>query len=175
MKCPACDNTLTEINISDILVDICKGGCGGIWFDNFELEKFDEKHEHAGEALLDIERDKNITIDYEAKRNCPRCQDTKMLQHSFSVKQKVVIDECGQCAGIWLDAGELRAIRDLYGSEEERRKAVDNYFSEVFDSDLGKMKAQSQAELARAKKVARIFRFICPSYYVPGKQAWGAY
>ena len=65
MKCPACDNTLTEINISDILVDICKGGCGGIWFDNFELEKFDEKHEHAGEALLDIERDKNITIDYE--------------------------------------------------------------------------------------------------------------
>jgi len=27
------------------VVDVCQNGCGGIWFDNFELEKVDEKHE----------------------------------------------------------------------------------------------------------------------------------
>jgi len=30
-------------------------------------------------------------------------------------------------------------------------------------------------ELARAQKFAKTFRFICPSYYVPGKQAGAAY
>ena len=26
-----------------------------------------------------------------------------------------------------------------------------------------------------ARKVARIFKFISPSYYIPGKQGWGAF
>ena len=40
MNCPACGNVLKEMTVSDISVDVCQGGCGGIWFDNFELKKF---------------------------------------------------------------------------------------------------------------------------------------
>jgi Zn-finger nucleic acid-binding protein len=35
MKCPACKNVLQEMTVDNVTVDICKGGCGGIWFDNF--------------------------------------------------------------------------------------------------------------------------------------------
>lgn len=175
MKCPACGNALQKMTVGDITVDICKGGCGGAWFDAFEVKKVDEAHESAGEALLDVERDESITVDHTEKRMCPQCEDATMMRHFFSVKREVEVDECPGCAGFWLDFGELRKIRDQFSSEEERGKATDAYFSQVFGGELAKMRAESQEKLERVRKIARIFRFICPSYYVPGKQEWGAF
>jgi uncharacterized protein len=37
MKCPACFNELTQLQVGSLVVDVCQGGCGGIWFDAFEL------------------------------------------------------------------------------------------------------------------------------------------
>ena len=65
MNCLACDRGLSEMTVGDITVDVCKGDCGGVWFDNFELQKFDESHEAQGEALLDIELDETIQVDHE--------------------------------------------------------------------------------------------------------------
>ncbi|RKZ31105.1 hypothetical protein DRQ33_07330, partial [bacterium] len=45
MKCPACGKELTRMKTGEIIVDVCKGGCGGIWFDKWELDRVDEKHE----------------------------------------------------------------------------------------------------------------------------------
>ena len=67
MNCPACPNQLQQMTVDDITVDVCKGGCGGIWFDNFELKKFDEPHEAAGEELLDVDRDQSLVVDTEKK------------------------------------------------------------------------------------------------------------
>jgi Zn-finger nucleic acid-binding protein len=174
MKCPACSSQLREKTIGDITVDICKGSCGGIWFDNFELKKFDESHESAGEALLDIERDESTTVDHSKRLKCPKCDDIVMMRHFFSVKKEVEVDECPNCAGVWLDTGELGKIRDLFDTEEERHKAAEEYFEEVFGDDLQAMKAESE-KLASTRKIVNIFRYICPSYYIPGKQDWGAF
>ena len=175
MKCAACNNELQQMTVADVTVDVCKGGCGGIWFDNFEFKKFDEPHESAGEALLDIETDPNITVDHNKRLNCPKCDGITMMRHFFSSKHKVVIDECASCAGIWLDAGELRQIRSLFDSEEQKQQAADEYFNALFGSQLKKMEAESEAKLQKARKFANMFRFICPSYYIPGKQEWGAF
>jgi hypothetical protein len=37
------------------------------------------------------------------------------------------------------------------------------------------MLREDKSKLESARKVAGIFKFICPSYYIPGKQAWGAF
>jgi Zn-finger nucleic acid-binding protein len=163
------------MTVGDVTVDVCKGGCGGIWFDNFELKKFDEPHESAGEALLEIERDKGITVDLSKRFACPKCDDVIMMRHFSSVKRQVELDECGNCGGFWLDAGELGQIRGLFDTEEQRHQAADKYFTEVFGEQLAAMKAESQEKLAKARKIAHMFRFICPSYYIPGKQDWGAF
>ncbi|MCZ6752003.1 MAG: zf-TFIIB domain-containing protein [Acidobacteria bacterium] len=175
MNCPACDRGLLEMVVGDITVDVCKGGCGGVWFDNFELRKFDEPHEAQGEALLDIEQDESIQVDHDKRRNCPRCETQVMMRHFFSVQQHVEVDECPSCAGMWLDYGELHQIRTQYGNDQEREKAGKEYFGEVFGKQLTAMKDASAERSEKAKKIANMFRFICPSYYIPGKQKWGAF
>lgn len=175
MKCPACRNSLTGLTVSDVHVNVCKGGCGGIWFDNYELRKFDEPREHAGEALLDVEVDSAIKVSPSERRNCPQCEGMVMMRHFFSAKKHVEVDECPGCGGVWLDEGELRSIRKLFASEEEREKAAKEYFDEVFGEQLQKMRSESEEKLQKARKFANMFRFICPSYYIPGKQDGAAF
>ena len=175
MNCPACERALTRMNAGGVEVDVCADGCGGIWFDQFELKKFDEPHEHAGEALLDVPRDANIKVDLQARRKCPHCQDTVLMQHYFSIKRSIVVDECPNCGGYWLDAGELSGIRAQFNTEAQREAAAAAFYDEVFDDALQKMLDESEAKAAKAKRIAHLFRFLCPSYYIPGKQTWGAF
>jgi len=175
MNCPACTNTLTEKTVGEITVDICEGGCGGIWFDQFELKKLDEPHEHEGEELLSVRRDSSVSVDHSQRRHCPKCETTLMLRHFYSVKREVEVDECQTCAGYWLDAGELHTIRDQYPSEAEQQADAKAYFDEVFGRQLAGMRAESQEKLAKARKIAKALRFITPSYYIPGKQDGGAF
>jgi len=112
MKCPACDHELSGIQVGAVAVDVCQGGCGGIWFDAFELKKVDEQHEAAGEHLTQIQRDPDIRVDLTRKRDCPRCVGIKLKRHLFNRTSQVEVDHCPNCAGYWLDAGELAKIRE---------------------------------------------------------------
>ena len=111
MKCPACERELAEIQVGLVRVDVCHGGCGGIWFDAFELKRVDEQHEAAGEPLTNIQFDPTIHVDAARKRKCPRCAGITLKRHRFSRGSKVEVDHCPNCAGYWLDCGELAQIR----------------------------------------------------------------
>ena len=126
LTCPACDNTLTQIKVSNIVVDICQNGCGGIWFDKNELKNFDEKHELA-DMLLNIKKNDNVQVDYKRDRKCPRC-DIKLFRHFSSIKMKIEIDECSKCEGFWLDDKELESIRNEFENEAEKTKASEEFF-----------------------------------------------
>lgn len=123
MKCPACFNELTEMQVGSLVVDVCQRGCGGIWFDAFELERVDEEGEVAGEPLLHISKDERIAVDTSRKRDCPRCEGIRLHRHFFSAKRRVRVDQCPNCGGYWLDAGELAQIR-AEKSESARADAV---------------------------------------------------
>ena len=112
MKCPACYNNLSEVQAGNLRVDVCHQGCGGIWFDAFELQRADESADSAGEALLEIRRDESVQVDPSRKRECPRCQGIKLHRHFFSARRRVQVDQCPNCGGYWLDAGELALIRE---------------------------------------------------------------
>src|SRR5262245_10389619 len=111
MKCPACFNELTTIQVGSIEVDACHGGCGGIWFEAFELQRVDEEHE-PGQPLVHIQLDERVVVDPSRKRECPRCEGVKLHRHYFSSKKRVQVDQCPGCGGYWLDAGELEQIRN---------------------------------------------------------------
>jgi Zn-finger nucleic acid-binding protein len=161
------------MTVGGITVDACAGGCGGIWFDRYELMRVDESHESAGEELLNIERDPNLSVDRTKRLRCPKGDDAVMARHFFSAKRRVTVDDCPECGGHWLDRGELSTIRAEYASEADREKAAQEYFFDLFDPRLAAEHAKSEEELARARKFARALRFICPSYYIPGKQECG--
>ena len=175
MKCPACGNAMKETQVNDIKVDVCEGGCGGIWFDWFELKKVDEPNEAPGNDLLGVSRNESVVVDHEVQRTCPKCDGQIMWRHFASVKRQVAVDECPSCAGFFLDYGEFNTIRDQFVSERERAEAADELFAKMFDGEFAKLHIASEDKLEKSRRLAQMFRFLLPSYYLRGKQPWGAY
>ena len=174
MKCPRCSNELTEVTAGTTVVEVCKNGCGGLFFDNFELERFDEQHENA-EDLLNMKPTEGVNINTEERIKCPKCADITMMRHFFSMKKEVELDECPSCGGVWLDNGELENLRSQFKTESERHQATDKYFDQMFAPALKAAEAKNKAKLEKARRFAGMFRFLCPSAYIPGKQDWGAF
>lgn len=175
MNCPACDHGLTPVTSDGITVDACVGGCGGLFFDAFELKKVDEAHEAAGEALLSISRQAGREVNREKRHACPKCPDIVMRRYYSSAKRQVSVDECPGCGGVWLDEGELSAIRGEFASQAERERSNDAYVDRMVLEATVKASTERDATLDRAQRFASMFRYLCPSYYVPGKQEWGAF
>lgn len=166
MNCPTCNTKLSEVSIEDIQLDVCKDGCGGIWFDRFELEKLDEPHEFTDANLINILAVESPNKhDQSQKRKCPKCDNLVMMQHFYSVKKEVEVDHCPGCAGYWLDEGELFKIRNQFNTDEERKQAAMEHFADLFDDDLAQMQGESEEKAQQARRIANMFRLICPSYY----------
>lgn len=173
MNCPACNAALVEKKAGPVTVDVCVDGCAGIWFDNFELQKMDDGSDSAGEALLSLSP--RTTPSVTEKRSCPRCPGVRLRRFFHSVKKQVEIDECPQCAGIWLDAGELSRLRATFRTEADRKQAAEAYFRDLFDSSLdGQARVSAQSAQER-QRWSRALRLVCPSYWLPGKQSGGAF
>ena len=144
MNCPACGSQLTALGVEGLVVDACRDGCGGLWFDNFELERVNEAQERLGESLLTIESNPEATI-IPNRRPCPKCHGIVMLQHRFRPDKPVMVDECPNCGGMWLDGGELADIRRPAPTREDRRKAAERFLERLFIEDLARLKT-SRAE-----------------------------
>ena len=118
MNCPFCKNPLREKNAGSMTLDICYGGCGGIWFDAVELERISTSAP-AATTLHSIWHLPTSNGQPTGPRCCPRCPDLTLDRKWFSDLKKVEIDQCSQCGGIWLDAGEFSHIYDEMKSARE--------------------------------------------------------
>jgi hypothetical protein len=142
MRCPACNallHTITvQTNNADALeVEICSQGCGGLWFDRFELKKVDENHEQLGARLIALSSQaKGEVLPGSRKRMCPKCSNTVLHRHFSSIQRSIEVDECPGCAGIWLDQGELASLRQEYTTEAERQQAAEEYLSRLLTAAI---------------------------------------
>lgn len=149
MECPVCSRVLSPVKAGGVTVDVCVNGCGGIWLDQFELQRLDDPVESAGELLNEVSESRGSDQSPSAKssaskRNCPRCRDAVMMRHFFSPRRQVIVDECPQCGGFWLDAGELGAIRREMEEEGQVRQAVEDYLSRIPPGELRSLVASAQ-------------------------------
>lgn len=160
MKCPVCSNEMIEKDFGGVMIDVCENGCKGLWFDWFELEKLDENHEGAGEALRDALEADRFSDEGRGQINCPKC-NIPMHVHKYRHEHSVSVDECYQCAGFFLDAGELKAIRDGFLSEAEIKEFTDNIIKDI----PGAAAAQDDAPKLKVRKNA-LYKF---SQYLASK------
>jgi Zn-finger nucleic acid-binding protein len=115
MKCPACKSPLREKGAGGMTLDICYGGCGGIWFDQTELANVSAR---AATTLHSVWQVPVGKVNLTEPRYCPRCPDQVLDRKWFSPVRKVEIDECPTCGGIWLDAGEFsRIYEEIQGAK----------------------------------------------------------
>jgi len=106
MTCPKCqDLELQTETLAGVTVDSCPR-CGGVWLDAGELDTLST----LGWAEVRALAAGRLSPEQDQKRgNCPRDQSPLLRVYSAQ-QQALVLDRCGQCGGIWLDGGELRAL-----------------------------------------------------------------
>jgi len=162
MNCPVCGKTMVEEDFGDVLVDVCKNGCKGIWFDWGELEKLDENHEGLGKALEEALNSPRVDDADRGPINCPKC-GIAMHVHKYSSAKEVGVDECYACGGFFLDSGELRRIRDSHMSDQERDAYVQKLIGEkllVEDSQRAKIRAAACQKVGWL--LSRRYPFVWP-------------
>ncbi len=175
LKCPRTQSPLKEITMDGIKIDISEK-CGGVWLDNYELKKLDEAQETAGDNLVEhLEAYVDAKIDLSKRINCPKCVNSVMMRNFYSPKRAIQIDTCPTCNGVWLDPGELTHLRKLFKTEEEKNAYAKAFVDEVTKEAMASEKARTAKEQEQAHNFANALRFICPSYYIKGKQNWGAF
>ena len=108
-KCPRCHrHELDQTRYGGVEIDACVY-CGGLWFDQGELEQA------VGEA---IGTSANLTDDLaevalrkdSTGLDCPACAG-QLICYEFPNLGDVELDVCESCQGVWLDQGELQHVQ----------------------------------------------------------------
>ena len=111
MNCPRCKKTLETKIIKErqheVEVDTCPD-CQGIWFDKDELSVL----ENVSEPVVMEWRKIPNAYDQLTALFCPSCAENGLMKKAEHPRdEKVIMDYCVNCGGIWLDGGELEAIQ----------------------------------------------------------------
>ncbi len=166
MKCPVCSKEMVEQDFGGVKVDICVNGCKGIWFDNCELVKLDEKNEGMGNALKEALLYPRNNNNQRPPINCPKC-NLPMHIHKYQRAKEVNVDECYACAGFFLDSGEITEVRDTYMSDKEADAYVNQLVSGVpeYKMEQDKLNAKKEIVDRRVKAINKYAAFLRFNYW----------
>lgn len=158
LKCPACGKDMEKVFIPNlgINLDICTDGCGGIYFDNREFERFDEKDEDISKILEKISGKEFASVDQSQTRICPNC-GTKMVKNSSSIHKKIEVDDCYSCGGKFLDNNELQKIREEYDTAEQRDEDILKFVYQEVGRELADVDQRYSETITNRTKIQSIF------------------
>ena len=89
----------------DVTIDKCPS-CGGVFLDKNELLRI------SGDFQLNKYLRDKVALDSDSQLVCPHCGGIMDLEHIAGVGVEV----CLTCFGLWLDGGELTALKDRRNS-----------------------------------------------------------
>lgn len=158
-------HTLVEIEVAGVKLDVCPA-TGGIWFDRFEMDRFDEAHE-AQETLLNLPYDPSIVVDTQARRRSPKAPSVVMMRQGFGANREIEIDVCPATGGIWLDRGELQRIHSLYPTAADRKKAAQQLAATVMAEKIAAKREEEREDPVHSglQAFARALRWLSPTYH----------
>ena len=161
MNCPVCGKAMIVRNFG-VNVDVCLDGCKGMWFDWAELLMLDEENEGLGRALQAALAEPRTNDAGRGQLNCPKC-GVPMRAHRYKRAHVVMVDECYNCGGFFLDSGELKEIRDHYLTDAE----FQDYVSGIVDGVPEYQEGQEElAELKRRRQaVQKYTRWLRLGYW----------
>lgn len=163
IECPACGKKMTKLYMQEagVNIDICLDGCGGIYFDNRELEKFDESHEKIDEILAAIEGKTFEAAEDKEVRICPIC-GVPMVKMG-AANGEVQIDVCNSCGAKFLDNGELHKIRE---SVNKLNSKADMLIDIMYEENMRNItKVPTKRSINREKRRA-FFENLAKRYFI---------
>ena len=122
LSCPRCQNALREQVFGAVTIDVCDA-CGGHWYDAGELARIRElapgerPRTPADAAPRWVDSKPGLEV------LCPRCR-RPLATERYGYSSDLVLDRCGNCNGMWVDAGELDRMDQLVA--EWRRNLLED-------------------------------------------------
>lgn len=107
-----------------MILDVCHGGCGGVWFDASELMKVNAEQRAQSHKAVTVRQAAGFKPDASRPRHCPNCADITLHRRLYSLGSGVEMDCCPRCDGIWLDHGELEMIQAELNPKPRPRHVV---------------------------------------------------
>lgn len=149
---------MVAVDFGSATVDICRDGCKGIWFEPLELRPVEAERDAINAALNEALDHPRVKDQGRGRLTCPKCE-VPMHTHKFKSAREVDVDECYVCGGLFLDSGELKAIREGALSEEESRAYYARLVSELpvyreAERELTRKKLDAEAASVRAQALS---------------------
>lgn len=138
MNCPCCRHGMTSVKVKRVTVDVCASGCGGVWFDEGELERFDDQEEYAPSLMTRPVSNASVVVNKSAERRCPRCLGRALGREVYNHDFAVEFDHCASCDGTFLDLGELSQLRQDRADAEMRQQIIDESIEKYAAGDSQK-------------------------------------
>lgn len=133
--CPDCHEPLVAFERDGIEIDRCVA-CHGTWLDAGELEQIVER------AGLDARR---IEAALQAagrgvrgRRRCPRCRKRlSVIGVGDDARGRVELDHCPRGHGLWLDAGEMRALVKAFSDDRhDEESEISRFLLDLFRHEI---------------------------------------
>lgn len=138
------------MSFREVQLDDCPQ-CGGIWFDDGELKKLqsigDELSLHSLEGHA--KPDKDIITAESASKLCPICNE-RLTPYRYMYSSDVMLDECDECYGVWVQDGELEKMATYLEVEQERIAPAKR---EVMAAVTAEVQMVSRAKRNRGKSI----------------------
>lgn len=107
MQCPGCENGQLKIyDFHGEEVDSCQT-CGGIWFENGELNRALSQADN-GDDCVRIEENLGQYLGV-SRRKCSHC-DCDMAHYYLMDGYQIEVDACHSCSGVWIDEHERSKV-----------------------------------------------------------------
>lgn len=157
IECPACGKMMHKVFMEDegLSLDVCLDGCGGIFFNNRELKKFDERHENIDELKNMYEGKTFNPVDENITRKCSVCGNN-MVKNHVSAKKEITIDECYSCGAKFFDFGELKKMRSQYATEADRKQDFLSLAHSLYGAELNELEIQNNLNRSNRSLLLKI-------------------
>ncbi len=133
--CPECRVPMESLEQGGVILNVCHT-CHGTWFDPGLLVRFagmplDLAAPRAAEERLRI-------------RYCPRCTRQRLEAMEVRDGGELVLDQCGRCQGLFVEAGKLPRIERLKAHRARRAAIEDARLRGVIAEERRKRDANAQ-------------------------------
>ncbi len=128
-NCPVDDFTLRPVTYEDVTIDTCPH-CSGVWLDAGELESIqsaqtsDFRDVPSGGAMDSVSAAEDMAkARSESPRGCVVC-NAGLEKKEYAFTSQVMIDQCPNGHGMWLDKDELARLEMFYEDQEDLDKIL---------------------------------------------------
>ncbi len=97
---------METVQVETVQIDRCSK-CGGLWFDEFELDELKAK---PGSEKVDTGHAQRRNQSSQQQLKCPKCE-ALMLRMVDGEQPHIWYETCEVCGGSFLDAGEFKDMK----------------------------------------------------------------